>query len=228
VKKPKTNINTPRYWNQKYLQLAKPNKVLYTKHKQLYERIADFVFTLKHDVVVDFGAGIGPLPFLLDIRKYKFEGRRYIAVDQSKEGLKTAKEYVNAIEPVVCDVTDKSVFKHVEPGSVDLVVCVEVLEHLTNPITALSNIKDLLNENGRAIVSIPYGKSPYKDHYHIHIPKEKMEEWHEAVDLFVESIIVVKNWIIFKSRRLGEGDAKRIRSKETKTRTADLRIPIKD
>ena len=67
------NINTPDYWDEKYQRLCTPNKVLYTRHKALYERTADMIFPIKHDVIVDFGAGLGPMPFLLKLRNFKFE-----------------------------------------------------------------------------------------------------------------------------------------------------------
>jgi SAM-dependent methyltransferase len=51
-------------------------------------------------------------------------------------------------------------------GSVDLVLCAEVLEHLPNPEKALQEIKRLLHSNGRAILTIPIPPDPYPNPEH--------------------------------------------------------------
>jgi 2-polyprenyl-3-methyl-5-hydroxy-6-metoxy-1,4-benzoquinol methylase len=44
---------------------------------------------------------------------------------------------------------------NIAPKSLDLVLCLDVLEHLTDPWTILSNLKDLLKPDGVIIASIP-------------------------------------------------------------------------
>jgi glycosyltransferase involved in cell wall biosynthesis len=43
----------------------------------------------------------------------------------------------------------------------DTVICLNVVEHLANDLGALQNIWDALEENGRAIVLVPYGPNLY-------------------------------------------------------------------
>lgn len=51
-------------------------------------------------------------------------------------------------------------------GSVDLVLCTEVLEHLPNPEKALQEIKRILRSNGRAILTIPIPPDPFPNPEH--------------------------------------------------------------
>lgn len=73
-------------------------------------------------------------------------------------------------ENTICDISPKAIeyahsrgFKAIEcdivnsipPGKYDFVFCFEVLEHLTNPLKALDNLKSTLNTNGVLIISVP-------------------------------------------------------------------------
>ena len=40
----------------------------------------------------------------------------------------------------------------------DVIVCSEVIEHIINPLNAIKNIKDMLNDNGYLILTVPSGK----------------------------------------------------------------------
>jgi len=233
MKPKRKNINTPPYWDEKYKGLGKPERILYSPHKNMYEKICDLIFSFKHDKMVDVGAGTCVIAFLLEKRNFHFKDRYMLNIDHSKVGLEIGqtrlKETNVDIDIKVSDITkpiDMSDMEHQD--NYDLVTCCEVLEHLTEPVLALKNMEKLVSDKGRVIVSVPHGRSPYKDHYWISIDNETMVGWHEAVGLTVDTITIVDRWKIFISRKITKEDAERMLSNESKRRVkADLCIPVK-
>ena len=55
-------------------------------------------------------------------------------------------------ERVIAEANEKHILNK---GRYDLVICSEVLEHLEDPEQALKNIKELCNENGFILLSVP-------------------------------------------------------------------------
>lgn len=65
---------------------------------------------------------------------------------------------------IVCDITDIT-----EPDeSFDAVMCIEVLEHLPNPIAALREFARLLKPGGRFILTAPFCSLTHFAPYHFH------------------------------------------------------------
>jgi 2-polyprenyl-3-methyl-5-hydroxy-6-metoxy-1,4-benzoquinol methylase len=77
----------------------------------------------------------------------------YTGLDLSEENVRKAAE-------AGLDVRQADVSKPlpVEDGAYDCVVCLELLEHLTSPVTLLAEISRVLKPNGRAVLSVP---NPY-------------------------------------------------------------------
>jgi len=82
------------------------------------------------DVGCAFGYGLSLLKSL---------GYEAIGVDVSRFGLRQAKKMMRTNEFVVCDVQENLPFKK----KFDLVTCLEVLEHLQDPLKALQNMYDV-------------------------------------------------------------------------------------
>jgi 2-polyprenyl-3-methyl-5-hydroxy-6-metoxy-1,4-benzoquinol methylase len=56
----------------------------------------------------------------------------------------------------------------------DFVLCTEVLEHLLHPEIALNNIMNMLEENGKALITVPNGRT---DTFGGHINFWSPESW---------------------------------------------------
>lgn len=56
---------------------------------------------------------------------------------------------------VVADLDTSSLSAHFEPGSFDVVVFADVLEHLRDPVRVLADAAHVLAEGGRVVISIP-------------------------------------------------------------------------
>jgi SAM-dependent methyltransferase len=77
----------------------------------------------------------------------------YTGVDLSPENVAVAK--AAGLDVRVANAADRLPF---EKGSFDCVFCLELLEHLVSPLALLTEIRRVLADGGRAVVSVP---SPY-------------------------------------------------------------------
>lgn len=85
---------------------------------------------------------------LKEARLLKNAGFENTICDISSMGVEYAKK--NGFDAVECDIVN-----NVPDGKYDFIFCFEVLEHLSNPLKALHNLKSTLNPQGVLIVSVP-------------------------------------------------------------------------
>jgi len=105
--------------------------------------------------VLETGAGIGNLTRMLSPRR-----ERYIAGDIDGEHLARLRarfQHRPRIEVRHCDLANPDDFVPLA-GAVDSVVCLNVLEHVEDDMTALRNIRSALKPGGRAIILVPHGQ----------------------------------------------------------------------
>jgi glycosyltransferase involved in cell wall biosynthesis len=103
--------------------------------------------------LLEIGSGTGNLTRQLVPRDV------YVASDVNPLYLKTL-DNLTADRPYLTarytDVTDLASYPTVE-GGFDTVVCLNVVEHVEDDVTALRNIRAVLADGGRAVVLVPYG-----------------------------------------------------------------------
>jgi glycosyltransferase involved in cell wall biosynthesis/phospholipid N-methyltransferase len=103
--------------------------------------------------VLEIGSGVGNLSRALLPRA------EYVASDvnplylQTLENLADGRPYLKAS---YCDVSNLESFP-VSGGGYDTVICLNVLEHVTDDRGSLTNIKSVLAGDGRAIILVPQG-----------------------------------------------------------------------
>ena len=104
--------------------------------------------------VLEIGSGVGNLTRGLIPRTH------YVASDINPLYLERL-DALSADRPYMttsyCDVTDVTSFPRL-PGGYDTVICLNVIEHVSDDRGALSNIKSVLGEGGKAIVLVPQGQ----------------------------------------------------------------------
>jgi glycosyltransferase involved in cell wall biosynthesis len=116
--------------------------------------LADTIRGYCGDRVLEIGSGVG------NITKHLIPRWRYVASDvnplylQRLGALTDDRPYLQAAH---CDITDLSTFP-TTPEGYDTVICLNVIEHIDDDIAALSNIRRVLSEKGRAIVLVPQGQ----------------------------------------------------------------------
>ncbi len=96
--------------------------------------------------VLDIGCSSGQLGYSLK----KEKGAYVVGLDIDKQDLELAKKNLDKAYLLNVEQDDLS---HL--GAFDIIIMADVIEHLVNPVAALKKVKQLLNENGQLVFSIP-------------------------------------------------------------------------
>jgi len=118
--------------------------------------MASVIQPLLGDSVLEIGAGMGNLTRHLARRR-----KRYIASDIDLEHLSrlaTRLRHLVQVEVRICDLTVPENFESLR-DAVDTVVCLNVLEHVSDDLAALGNMARALRSGGRLIVLVPHGQN---------------------------------------------------------------------
>jgi ubiquinone/menaquinone biosynthesis C-methylase UbiE len=178
--------------------------------RRRYQCILSFVAGRRVPFVVDIGSGGGEARTFLEKSALK-----YIPLDLAISNLHQVKSQGGTwITPVTGDALNLP-FKS---GSLYSIILSEVLEHLPDPLTALKEIKRVLNPAGMAIVSVPYNEKityqicihcnkPTPTHSHLHsFNKKKLIPLAEnaglrPIELFVMGNKVANRLYIYRILR---------------------------
>jgi 2-polyprenyl-3-methyl-5-hydroxy-6-metoxy-1,4-benzoquinol methylase len=98
----------------------------------------------------DLGCGAGGT---LGLLKTKYPGAWLAGLEMDEKSASNARKLV---DEVWCGDADKFDFSaHIESSSLDLILCLDVLEHLVDPWSVVKKLSPLLNKGGRLITSLP-------------------------------------------------------------------------
>lgn len=89
--------------------------------------------------------GVGNLGEAGELKKSGFD---VTVCDISPSAIQHAEK--NGFKAFQCDIT-----KSPPNGKYDFIFCMEVLEHLVNPLNAIKNLRKSLNQTGRLVISLP-------------------------------------------------------------------------
>ncbi|HEY0030048.1 MAG TPA: class I SAM-dependent methyltransferase [Bacteroidia bacterium] len=126
----------------------------------------------KEKSIVDVGCGTG---HLLSFLNEQFPESTYSGFDFSEAALLLAKRVLPKGAFRKNNIYEKPTEKF------DIVICTEVLEHLTDPYTAYVNLLEGLKPSGSCVLSVPNGR---KDNYDGHINFWSPESWKFFLERF--------------------------------------------
>lgn len=162
-----------------YIERVVP-ETMSSRNGLLKEHIARYEFakTRVSKRVLDIACGVG---YGADIFHSKLlDGciTEYIGVDIDRESINYAKE-LYGFKNVKFVVEDALNLKELEKlGSFDTIISFETLEHINEDYLFISNLKKLLNPDGKLILSTPYGKGrDYECGNKYHFRQYKEEEF---------------------------------------------------
>jgi SAM-dependent methyltransferase len=108
--------------------------------------------------VLEAGAGIG------NLTRYLFRhGESYVAAELDDIHLRHLREHVGpqpGLTIAKCDLLDASDLSDYR-ARMDTVVCLNVLEHIDDDLSALQNLRSCLKCGGRAIILVPQGSRAF-------------------------------------------------------------------
>jgi 2-polyprenyl-3-methyl-5-hydroxy-6-metoxy-1,4-benzoquinol methylase len=128
-------------------------KRLINKYDYIYQGVLFFLnkISIKDKKILDIGCGVGTIDFYL-----AREGAEVLGIDVSKNGVQIAKANAEKLG-IKNNLKFRAVkFPDVVPsGHFDIILCLEVLEHLKRDQKSVSEMKKLLNKDGIIIASSP-------------------------------------------------------------------------
>lgn len=145
--RPRNRIGTfDRLESSNYQKFQTRNPVVRSLIDRFYENVREIVAPLAADSTLDAGCGEGETMLRLD----PVLGRRLLGVDISEPAVALASERVGR-----ADVRCASVYElPVDRDQFDLVLCLEVLEHLEDPDAALRELARASRSD--VVVSVPF------------------------------------------------------------------------
>lgn len=149
-----------RYWFSSDIYKDAGPEILeaFTNAPRFNRWMADTIRPFLGERVLEIGAGIGNLSRHLAPRR-----KLYIATDIDLEHLarlRTRLEHRPNLQIRRCDLAQAEDFVELA-GSVDTVVCLNVVEHVEDDVGALANLYAALAPGGRAVVLVPHDQRIY-------------------------------------------------------------------
>ncbi|HEY8038209.1 MAG TPA: class I SAM-dependent methyltransferase [Polyangiaceae bacterium] len=158
--------------------------------------------TVRDAAVARWAATLAPGSVVLDVGagtlRYRslFAHCRYIAqdhpdVDYAGEGVELVRSDITAIP--------------LEKGSVDAILCTEVLEHVEQPLVAIDEFARLLRPGGRLFLSVPAACRVHRvpTHYYGGYAPDFFERSIPARGFELNALDPVGNWSEFMAQELG-------------------------
>lgn len=109
-------------------------------------------------LVLDVGAGTAPYRASFAHCRYKTHDFGQLRRDQLQDGAEyTPIDYVSDVTRLPLDT-----------GSVDVVLCTEVLEHVPEPIRAVREFARVLRPGGRLLITCPLGSGIHQEPFHFY------------------------------------------------------------
>ncbi len=144
-----TRTNSRRAYDALYGSRELLDEYLVPSRLAFYDEVAAACAELRPASTVDLGCGTGHLlRALLD----RLPQVRVLGVDHAASGIDVARELVPEARFMVGDL-----YRLNPPERFELVLCTEVLEHLTRPREGLERIVEWCAEGGRVAITVPDG-----------------------------------------------------------------------
>lgn len=140
-----------RYNNYKNIIKTKKNPLEYISNEEpsywgTAHAIKEILKTDKNSKILEIGSGLGYFTFALRAAGYNIQG-----LDISQEAVHAA---IDKFGPYyICDDLNKYSEQNIE--SYDVILMTEVIEHLDEPLSFITSIKNLLKPNGAFIFTTP-------------------------------------------------------------------------
>lgn len=156
------------------------------------ERIDWMCENVKGNTVLDVGCSQGITSILLGRCGKQVTGIDVVdeQIEYARKELAEESESVNANVEFIC-----GDFANFDFGNekFNTIIMGECLEHVFNPVLFLDKAKDLLNSEGRLIVTVPFGINPHPDHKRTYYFLELFNQINERI--CVDSVRFFGGWI---------------------------------
>ncbi len=176
----KSNPNTEAYWNSKYDEMVRSGE-LRSDGKHLDKFLPIFQNSAS---ILDFGCGLGGnVRYLSSL----LSGKRFCLIDQSEVCLRYVSENLlgrnddrgNRFEY-------HTGYSKLPVDSVDTVMSIEVLEHITDYMQVMTDLWNLVSPKGYLLISVPV--KGWRDRHREHVNKFTVSEMFRILSGFSEIV----------------------------------------
>jgi len=138
------NINTVEYWNNKYGQEYRTNvrKTGIERYKEIIKHIN------KNSEILDVGSGFGD--FAIFMKESNVSFKSYTGFDFSNVSINVARKEMPSHYWILGDVHELTTLK-----KYNIILCMQTLEHLEEPLKVLRKLYNILDKKGLLIITIP-------------------------------------------------------------------------
>ncbi len=126
-----------------------------------YEAIAATCAAFEPRSVVDVGCGTGA--FLAELLRQCSTLERVVGIDHARAGIDQLRKTLPRAEGIIGDIHELDRFR----DEFELVICMEVLEHVDRPQQVLAVLERMCAPGGRIVITVPNGvNDTYAGHLH--------------------------------------------------------------
>lgn len=147
-----TRRNTRRGYEDLYASDAAMAEYVSPERVALYAELAGECARLGPRSLIDVGCGSGH--FLLEVEARLGPSCRLAGVDHARTGVERLSKLVPQAEAIVADIYDLDLGGR----TFDVVVCMEVLEHLSDPQRAIETLGRLRHHGSIVLITVPDGE----------------------------------------------------------------------
>lgn len=163
------------------------------------ERIHWICANAKGETILDIGCSQGICPILLGR-----EGKQALGLDMNAESISYAEDALAQEEEgtrqnVTFLCANFTNCEEIRGKQFDVIILSEILEHLTDPVRFLKHTLPFLHEEGRILVTVPFGITQYFDHKRNYFLTEIFNELSEVYQ--VEKVKFFGSWIGLVGRK---------------------------
>ena len=175
-----SNRNTKKYWDDKYVEMI-DQSMIRSDGDHLNKFLPEFE---KADSILDFGGGLGG-----NVRHLSsfLENKRFLLVDHSETALQYASEkYLGKNDERGNTFVFLTNLSRLEPASIDFILSIEVLEHITDYRNILDKFWELLKPEGKLLISVPV--KGWRDRNREHVNKFTVKKMFEILSEYSEIV----------------------------------------
>lgn len=145
----------------------------------------------KGETILDVGCSQGLVSILL-----AREGKDVVGIDILEEAITYAKQQLEEEEEPTrkhVQLVHDNFIDYPFDQKFDCIIMGEILEHISDPARFLKKASDLLNPNGKLIITVPFGINDYFDHKHTYYLQDMFK--FQTDQLHLTNLNFLGNWV---------------------------------
>ncbi len=178
----KLNINKKDYWEERYSEMIDESRI----RSDSFHLDKFMPYFNRSKRILDFGAGLGGN---IQYLSGKLDHKEFILLDQSEVSLNFAKEkLLGASDSNSNQFSYYQNLQSIDNGSIDMIMSIEVLEHITYYEEVMDEIWAKIKPEGVFLLSVPV--KGIRDRHREHVNKFTVSGMFKILTKYSESVLI--------------------------------------